>query len=48
MSLVEGGIYMPVMIKRFSLVSNESDLMNVPLIVEAFAAVKVCILTNTL
>ncbi|KAI9274095.1 hypothetical protein EDC94DRAFT_119699 [Helicostylum pulchrum] len=31
---------MPVMIKRFSLVSNESELMNIPVIVEALGFVK--------
>ncbi|RCI06630.1 hypothetical protein CU098_012877 [Rhizopus stolonifer] len=40
MSLKAEGIYMPVMIKRFSLVSNSSELMNTPLIVEAIGAVK--------
>ncbi|KAG1294133.1 hypothetical protein G6F60_006049 [Rhizopus arrhizus] len=40
MSLVNDGIYLPVMVKRFSLVENESNLMNIPLIVEALSIVK--------
>ena len=43
MSLVNDGIYLPVMVKRFSLVENESNLMNIPLIVEALSIVKVSI-----
>ncbi|KAI8990358.1 hypothetical protein BDB01DRAFT_781074 [Pilobolus umbonatus] len=42
MTLKEDGIYMPIMVKRFSLVGDKSELMNVPLIVEAFGMVKVC------
>ncbi|KAG1358321.1 hypothetical protein G6F62_000803 [Rhizopus arrhizus] len=40
MSLVNDGIYLPVMVKRFSLVENESHLMNIPMIVEALSIVK--------
>lgn len=42
MTLKVDGVYMPIMVKRFSLVSNKSELMNTSLIVEAFGAVKVC------
>lgn len=42
MTLMEDGIYiyMPVMIKGFSLVKGQSDLMSIALAVEIFAAVK--------
>ncbi|EIE86859.1 hypothetical protein RO3G_11570 [Rhizopus delemar RA 99-880] len=40
MTLKVDGVYMPIMVKRFSLVSNKSELMNTSLIVEAFGAVK--------
>ncbi|CEI89074.1 hypothetical protein RMCBS344292_03446 [Rhizopus microsporus] len=39
MTLVEDGIYLPIMVKRFSLVENESQLLNVATIVEALGLV---------
>ena len=49
MTLKEDGLYMPAMVKPFSLVSNESELMSVLVIVKALGMVRVCyILTSTL
>ncbi|KAI8079228.1 hypothetical protein BDF21DRAFT_419709 [Thamnidium elegans] len=40
MNLRAEGVYMSVIIKCFSLVSNESELMSIPVIVEAIGFVK--------
>lgn len=49
MTLKEDGLYMPAMDKRFSLVSNESELISVLVIAKALDMVRVCyILTSTL
>lgn len=44
MTLVDDDIYLPVMMKYFSLVENESQLMNVPVIVEALGLVLLSVL----
>ena len=49
MNLKGDGLYMPAMNKCFSLVSNESELMSVLVIVKALGMVRVCyILTSML
>ncbi|RCH97910.1 hypothetical protein CU097_010757 [Rhizopus azygosporus] len=39
MTLVEDGIYLPIMVKRFSLIENESQLLNAATIIEALGLV---------
>lgn len=44
MTLQADGIYMPALIKRFRLVEEAGDLMNIPGMVQAIAFVKVNII----
>jgi hypothetical protein len=43
MTLVADGIYLPLMVKCFSLVEDAHDLIHIPSIVESFSFVKVLI-----
>jgi hypothetical protein len=38
---MEDGIYMPIMVRRFSLVEEFADIINIPAIVESLVIVKV-------